>query len=97
LVVNEAMACGLPCIVSDRVGCGPDLVIPQKTGSIFRLGDVDALTKSILELAEKPERIISMGVEAKNRLRNYSVDTAVKGIIESLAATLGIPFLHANS
>jgi glycosyltransferase involved in cell wall biosynthesis len=97
LVVNEAMACGLPCIVSDRVGCGPDLVIPEKTGSIFRLGDVDALANSMLELAESPERIISMGVEAKNRLRNYSVDTAVKGIIESLAATLGIPFLHANS
>src|SRR2546425_4634910 len=26
LVVNEALATGLPCIVSDRVGCAPDLV-----------------------------------------------------------------------
>ena len=88
LVVNEAMACGRPCIVSDRVGCGPDLVIPQKTGSIFLLGDVTALANSMLEFAENPERLISMGVEARNRLRNYSVEAAVNGIIESLTATL---------
>ena len=61
LVVNEAMACGRPCIVSDRVGCGPDLVIPQKTGSIFLLGDVGALANSMLEFAGNPERMIAMG------------------------------------
>lgn len=88
LVVNEAMACGRPCIVSDRVGCGPDLVIPHKTGSIFLLGNVVGLANSMLELAENPERMISMGVEARNRLRSYSVEAAVNGIIESLAATL---------
>jgi glycosyltransferase involved in cell wall biosynthesis len=88
LVVNEAMACGRPCIVSDRVGCGPDLVIPQKTGSIFLLGDVGALANSMLDFAENPERVISMGVKARNRLRNYSVEAAVNGIIESLTATL---------
>jgi glycosyltransferase involved in cell wall biosynthesis len=70
------------------VGCGPDLVIPQKTGSIFPLGDVTALENSMLEFAENPERLISMGVEARNRLRNYSVEAAVNGIIESLTATL---------
>jgi glycosyltransferase involved in cell wall biosynthesis len=88
LVVNEAMACRRPCIVSDRVGCGPDLVIPGKTGSIFRLGDVSALAQSVLEFADDPESLISMGVDARNRLRNYSVEAAVNGIIESLTATL---------
>jgi glycosyltransferase involved in cell wall biosynthesis len=97
LVVNEAMACGRPCIVSDRVGCGPDLVIPQKTGSIFVLGDVAALANSMLEFAENPERMVSMGVEARNRLGNYSIETAVNGIIESLAATLETRLSHANS
>ena len=41
LVVNEAMACKRPCIVSDHVGCGPDLVAVGETGVIFPLGDVD--------------------------------------------------------
>ena len=97
LVVNEAMACARPCIVSDRVGCGPDLVIPQETGSIFPLGDVEALANSMLELAGNPERMISMGLEARSRLRNYSVETAVDGIIESLAATLEPRVLHASA
>jgi len=97
LVVNEAMACARPCIVSDRVGCGPDLVIPQETGGIFPLGDVDALANSMLELARNPERMISMGIDAQSRLRNYSVETAVDGIIQSLAATLGPRVLYASA
>jgi glycosyltransferase involved in cell wall biosynthesis len=97
VVVNEAMACARPCIVSDRVGCGPDLVIPGKTGAIFPLGDVDALANSMLELAGNPERMISMGLEARTRLRNYSVETAVDGIIQSLAATLDPRVLHASA
>src|SRR5205807_920130 len=42
LVVNEAMACGLPCIVTDKVGCGPDMIVPNRTGSVYRMGDVDS-------------------------------------------------------
>jgi glycosyltransferase involved in cell wall biosynthesis len=97
LVVNEAMACARPCIVSDRVGCGPDLVIPQETGAIFPLGDVNALANSMRELAGNPERMISMGLEARSRLKNYSVKTAVDGIIQSLAATLDPRVLHASA
>src|ERR1017187_4008422 len=97
LVVNEAMACARPCIVSDRVGCGPDLVIPQETGAIFPLGDVNALANSMRELAGNPERMISMGLEARSRLRNYSVKEAVDGIIQSLAATLDPRVLHAST
>ena len=96
LVVNEAMACARPCIVSDRVGCGPDLVIPQETGSVFPLGDVEALASSMLELAANPERMISMGIDARSRLRNYSVETAVDGIFQALSS-LDTRVLHATT
>jgi glycosyltransferase involved in cell wall biosynthesis len=96
LVVNEAMACGRPCIVSDRVGCGPDLVVPRETGSIFPLGDVEALAKAMLELAGNPERMISMGIGARSRLTNYSVEAAVDGVMQALMATVGPQVLHAN-
>lgn len=97
VVVNEAMACARPCIVSDKVGCGPDLVIPKKTGSIYPLGDVEALAESMLEFSGDPGRMISMGTDAHGRSINYSVQTAVEGIIDSLAATLRPRVLHESA
>jgi glycosyltransferase involved in cell wall biosynthesis len=97
LVVNEAMACARPCIVSDKVGCGPDLVIPQETGAIFPVGNVTALASSMADLAANPEHAVSMGFEARSRLRNYSIDTAVDGVIQSLAATLDPQVLHTSA
>jgi glycosyltransferase involved in cell wall biosynthesis len=47
LVVNEAMACGIPAVVSDVVGCGPDLIDPGQTGATFPFGDVAALASAI--------------------------------------------------
>jgi glycosyltransferase involved in cell wall biosynthesis len=35
LAVNEAQACGRPALVSDRVGCAPEMIIPGVTGEIF--------------------------------------------------------------
>lgn len=39
LAVNEALACGQPVLVSDRVGCAVDLVRPGQTGEIFCASD----------------------------------------------------------
>ena len=97
LVVNEAMACGRPCIVSNKVGCGPDLIIARETGSIFPVGNVEALANSILELAEDPNRMVSMGLIARSRLVHYSIETAVEGVIEALVATLKPRVLNANA
>lgn len=47
LVVNEAMAAGLPVIASDRVGAVDDLVLDGKTGIVFKCGDVDALFRAM--------------------------------------------------
>lgn len=44
LVVNEAMACGLPVLVSDRCGCVPDLVHHGENGFVFDLGQPAELT-----------------------------------------------------
>jgi glycosyltransferase involved in cell wall biosynthesis len=89
MVVNEAMACWRPCLVSDRVGCGPDLVLPEKTGVVFPHCNVPALAASMVKLARNPTLIAVMGENAHNRLRNYSVGVAVEGVLESLAATIG--------
>jgi glycosyltransferase involved in cell wall biosynthesis len=90
LVVNEAMACGRPAIVSDRVGCGPDLIVEGQTGHVFPLGDVAALAKLMVALAHAPGRISQMGEAARARvLEHYSVEKAVKGTLEAVAAVCG--------
>jgi glycosyltransferase involved in cell wall biosynthesis len=47
LVVNEAFACKLPAIVSDRVGCAPDMIKDGLTGTIVPAGDVNRLAQAI--------------------------------------------------
>ncbi|MGJ0396983.1 MAG: glycosyltransferase family 4 protein [Methylocystis sp.] len=50
LVVNEAMASGLPCIISDRCGCAEDLGVISPN-LIFPFGDADALAERLMVLA----------------------------------------------
>jgi glycosyltransferase involved in cell wall biosynthesis len=47
VVVNEAMCCGCPVIVSDRVGAARDLVAPVRPSFIFPCGDVAALAAAL--------------------------------------------------
>jgi len=88
LVVNEAMVCGLPVIVSDRVGCGPDLVAPGVTGAVFPFGDVPALARCLCDMAADRPRARAMGLRAEERIRNYSVEHAVTGTVQAIEAVL---------
>lgn len=85
LVVNEAMACGLAAIVSDRVGCGPDLIEEGVTGAVFPFGDADVLAGRLLDLAQDLRRLQAMGQRAQERvLQDYSVDKAVAGTVAAV-------------
>jgi len=86
LVVNEAMACGRPAIVSDRVGCGLDLVEEGFTGFTFPFGDVEALASILVGAASDPQRLRKLGDQARQRvLKKYSVDKAVEGTLEAVS------------
>src|SRR5262249_36768892 len=47
LVVNEAMASGLPCIVSDACGCAEDLINPIRPDLCYPVGDISALERAM--------------------------------------------------
>lgn len=55
LVVPQALNCGCPCIVSDRVG-GKDLIRPGENGAISPAGDAAALAKELTHFAQHPLR-----------------------------------------
>ncbi|MBZ5566484.1 MAG: glycosyltransferase family 4 protein [Acidobacteriia bacterium] len=87
LVVNEAMVCGRACIVSDKVGCGPDLITPE-TGAVYPLADVERLAALMSEFAADPARVRSMGAAAAQKITEYSTDVAVRGVLEAVHAVV---------
>lgn len=56
LVVPQALNCGCPCVVSDRVG-GKDLLRQRENGSIFPVGDAAALAAEFTWWAGHPTRV----------------------------------------
>jgi glycosyltransferase involved in cell wall biosynthesis len=85
LVVNEAMASGLPCIVSDQVGCGPDVIDRGVTGDVHAMGDVEALSQLMVQYAD-PGRLAAMGQEAKRKIGSYSVPAAAEALLRAVEA-----------
>jgi glycosyltransferase involved in cell wall biosynthesis len=83
------MFCRRACIVSDEVGCGPDLVTPGHTGDRFRSGDVSGLAELLSSYAADPGRLARMGLSARQRVERYSIRTAVDGVLQALAAVTG--------
>ncbi len=87
LVVNEAMACGLPAILSDQVGSAVDLVQPGLTGYIHACGDVPALSAMMSACANDPKHVARMGVAASELVHSgYNFDRVVEGVLQALAA-----------
>jgi 1,2-diacylglycerol 3-alpha-glucosyltransferase len=56
LVVNEAMASGLPILASRRCGCATDLVIQAKNGFTFNPYSIHELFELLNEIAGMPEQ-----------------------------------------
>jgi glycosyltransferase involved in cell wall biosynthesis len=84
LVVNEAMACGLPAIVSDAVGCAPDLIDEGKTGFTFPLGDVVALRERLAALAKLKAARHDFTPDLTVKMREYSLTAAVSGTLQAV-------------
>lgn len=84
LVVNEAMCFGVPVIVSDMVGSGPDLVHAGVNGFVFRTGDNAALSRYLEELAGDEAKSIAFGKRSLEIIKNYSFEKGIEGLREAL-------------
>lgn len=77
-VVAEAMACGLPCVVTDA---GDAAEIVGNTGLVVPTCDEKALAKALLEMAHMPtfERL-RMSTDARERIKtHFTLDRMVEG------------------
>jgi len=89
LVVNEAMACGLPVILSKAAGCGPDLLKENWNGLLVAPRDVESLTFAMRNLANQPELCAMMGANSAQHILNYSPTEWSRGIAQLVKAKAG--------
>ena len=83
LAVNEALACGRPVLVSDRVGCAADVVDPT-CGRIFRSEDWSEFERIVQTLATDAAKLAEMGRFAAKRAWSFDVAVAEAALIKAL-------------
>ena len=79
LVVVQALACGLPCLVSDQVGAR-DLIEAGKNGDVFVAGNAASLAETLAKWARQPHR--------DKEQRDYSWATAAQTLREQSSEIL---------
>lgn len=84
LVVNEVMNAGKPVIVSDQVGCGPDLVHQGENGGVFRAGDVDDLCAKLRPWLEDRNLRQNGGMCSLAIINHWSFEEDLAGIRAAL-------------
>lgn len=92
LVVNEAMACGLPVIVSTVAGCAPDLVSEGWNGKFVKPRDIESLSSAMRSICACPSEALRMGANSLQSIAEYSPQMWSEGIfrmVESLGEARG--------
>jgi glycosyltransferase involved in cell wall biosynthesis len=84
LVVNEAMAAGLPVLVSTKCGCYPDLVKQGVNGFSFDPFDSDELYNLMRKVVEEKFDLPSMGGASLDMIKDYTPERSAKVIAETI-------------
>lgn len=82
LVVNEAMACGLPVLVSDRCGCAVDLVHNGQNGFVFDPDQPTQLTHHLVQFMDNSVDVNQMGLAAKQFIAPYAPEAVAREMLD---------------
>jgi glycosyltransferase involved in cell wall biosynthesis len=85
LVVNEALASGRPVIVTETVGCAPDLV-GAENGWTISLHDPRALALVLREAFQRRAEWPEMGLAGRRRVAGHTYRAMAQGIEAALAS-----------
>ena len=86
LVVNEAMAAGLPVVVSRSSGCWVDLVDEGRNGFTFDSRDGDALTRHLLSLAAPDADRDAMGERSRSIISQFTPESFAETLLAAAKA-----------
>lgn len=84
LSINEAMNAGVAAVVSDQVGCGPDLVVEGQTGYSVPVGDIDALSRRLVTLCTDRQLSARMAQSGRELIERWSFDACASGVLAAL-------------
>jgi|SRR5450759_814222 len=87
LVVNEAMASGLPVLVSTKCGCASNLVKNGENGFVFDGESVEQLTAHLLWLHEHVEELPRMGERSREIIQGYSPENFARNVLSLYASS----------
>lgn len=88
LVVNEAMACGLPVLVSRACGCAPDLVQEEVNGFSFAPHDVEALARLLLRISSGEMDLAAMGQASRHIISALTPDLFAANLLKAVQVSL---------
>lgn len=80
LVINEVMNAGRAVIISDEVGCGPDLVKHGENGWVFRAGNVEALAAGLRSVLSHPDHTRALGDRSRDIIANWGFEQDIEGL-----------------
>lgn len=87
LVLNEAMAAGVPVIASDACGACDDLVTDGETGLVFEHCSEEALMQAMLRMSSfPPQDYVRMVIRGKERVGGYSLDAFRRAFLSTVQA-----------
>jgi glycosyltransferase involved in cell wall biosynthesis len=84
LIVNEALASGTPCVVSDGVACAPDLMRDDVSGYVHAVGDVESLARALRRVRDASRGGLITRESCRAVAATHSFERATDGL---LAAT----------
>jgi 1,2-diacylglycerol 3-alpha-glucosyltransferase len=88
LVVNEAMAAGLPVLVSKRCGCFEDLVLEGMNGFGFDPENQEELTQLMVKISSGEVDLQAMGKASLEHIQNFSPDCFGQGLVQAVKYSL---------
>jgi glycosyltransferase involved in cell wall biosynthesis len=83
VVVNEAAACGLPLVLSDRVGAAPDLLRDGENGFLVPADDVGAAAAALRKLADADLRH-RMGERSAEIARDWGYGPSIESFVAAV-------------
>lgn len=84
VVVNEAMLCDCPVVVSDKVGARYDLIKHGKTGFVFQSGNIEALAEILRSALPNQRKLDEIRLAARRQMDHWSPRENVAGILEAI-------------